>query len=70
MPMNIKIDPLPGANRMVRTKRIWAAGFVAVFSTFSCVVVLVHEPSWPVAAAVAAEAAVVTVFCYVMLRHD
>jgi len=51
-----------------RTARLFAAGFVAVFSLVSCAVVLVKQPSLGAVIAVAAELAVVAVFCRLMLK--
>ncbi|MBI2947797.1 MAG: hypothetical protein HYY23_09120 [Verrucomicrobia bacterium] len=56
--------------RLGRRARVLIAAFVGLFSAFSCGAVLVHQPTWPAAIAVSAEAAVVITFCYLMLRRD
>lgn len=53
-----------------RIFRVLAASFVALVSLVSCSAVMINQPSWPAAFAVAAELLVVTVFCRLMLRKN
>ncbi|MBI4658844.1 MAG: hypothetical protein HY735_08375 [Verrucomicrobia bacterium] len=53
-----------------RKTRVWIAAFVGVISALSCLVVLVHQPTWPAAIVVSAEVAVVITFCHLVLRED
>lgn len=68
--MNTKHSNSPAQTHAAgRAFRYATAAFVALFSLFSCAVVLFNQPTWPAFAAVAVELAIVTLFCWVILRH-
>ena len=71
--MNESSHPPPAATEVLlareRTKQAGVAGWTAGLSAFFAVGAAAAEPSWPVAAAVTAVAAMVSVVCYLMMRR-
>jgi hypothetical protein len=52
-----------------RTKQAGVAGWTAGLSAFFAMVTAGAQPTWPVAAAITAIAAMIAVTCYLMLRR-
>jgi ABC-type Fe3+-siderophore transport system permease subunit len=63
-------SPSAGSDGKNRKKRLVLAAALLGFCLFSWAAILWHQSTWPAAIAVAAEAAVVAVFCWWLLRKD